>query len=197
MGAKDIPLHAMPKMRHFLSNNLPWSDLIDGGSFSLEALEDGVPVALADDLQITPFCVPHRDERSETVGFRVDGPNRSLAYIPDIDRWEDWDAMGSDGDGTLPIGKLEALLASVDSALVDGSFFDADELPGRDLSQIPHPRVVDTMARLRPLPSDIRGRLRFTHLNHSNPLLQPESEAWERVLAGGFGVAEEGETVGL
>jgi pyrroloquinoline quinone biosynthesis protein B len=203
MGATGIPLHAMPRMTGFLENNLPWSDLVDGGTFSLQPLEDEFPVPLGPNLRIMPFLVPHRDERSETVAYRIDGPNHCLAYIPDIDGWEAWDDLGiplpngKEYEDIRPNGIIEDMLEAVDHVLVDGTFYAASELPGRDLSRIPHPFVVDTMKRLAPLPASMRGRLRFTHFNHSNPLLQPGSAERRAVIEAGFELAEEGQRFGL
>ena len=53
-------------------------------------------------LRVTAIAVPHRDELSDTVGYRVRGPVRPrLLYVPDIDKWEKWDrrARGRGGGG--------------------------------------------------------------------------------------------------
>ena len=42
-----------------------------------------------------------------------------------------------------------------------------------------------------------KSRIRFIHLNHTNPALQPGSSARRAIEAAGFHVAEEGERVGL
>ena len=184
MAARGVPVYAMPRMAAFLKGNLPWSALLEGGHLRLEPLAADWPVALAADLSVTPLPLPHRDEHSETVGFLVRGPRRRLLYLPDIDGWEAWEARGE---------RIEDWLAEVDLALGHGTFFDADELPGRDLSRIPHPTVAATLRRLADLPAELRARLRFTHLNHSNPMLRPGSGARRRVIAAGFGLAEEGQ----
>ena len=108
----------MPRMRTFLAGSGPWSQLVALGNIDLTTMEEGIAVALAPGLRITPFLVPHRDEYTETVGFRIDGPGRSVLYLPDIDKWERWDVA------------IEELLEEVDVAYLDGSFFDGEELPG-------------------------------------------------------------------
>lgn len=192
MAAQGVPVYAMPRMADFLRGNLPWSDLIAGGHVLLEPMRAGSALELAPGLSLTPLVVPHRDEHTETVGFHVEGPTRSLLYIPDIDGWEHWERAGE---------RIEDWLERVDVALVDGTFFDESELPGRDLTKIPHPTVAATMERLAGLPEELRGRLRFTHLNHSNPLLRAGGAAGRaarrRVAAAGSGVAVEGEVVRL
>jgi len=59
--------------------------------------------------------------------------------------------------------------------LLDATFFSADELPGRDLSQISHPLATDTAEQLAGVDCDVR----LIHLNHSNPLHRfgPERQA--------------------
>jgi pyrroloquinoline quinone biosynthesis protein B len=185
MGASGVPVHAMPRMQAFLAGSGPWSQLVALGNIKLNDLEPGAAVALAPGLRITPFLVPHRDEYTETVGFRIEGPHRSVLYLPDIDKWERWDVA------------IEDLLEEVDVAYLDGSFFDGEELPGRDMSQIPHPFVIDSMRRWAELPAATRARVRFLHMNHTNPLLDPHSDAWRAVHEAGFHVARQGERVDL
>jgi pyrroloquinoline quinone biosynthesis protein B len=185
MGARGVPVHVMPRMRTFLADSGPWSQLVALGNIDLTTMEEGTAVALGPGLSITPFLVPHRDEYTETVGFRIDGPSRSVLYLPDIDKWERWDVT------------IEKLLEQVDVAYLDGSFFDGEELPGRDMSQIPHPFVIDSMRRWAELPAATRARVRFLHMNHTNPLLDPDSDASRAVREAGFRVARQGERVDL
>ena len=100
------------------------------------------------------------------VGYRIDGPVRSALYLPDIDSWEEWDAMGV---------RLEEVLATVDVAFLDATFFADGEIPGRDMSGFPHPFIRTTMNRLAPLPATERAKVVFIHLNHTNPALDPTS----------------------
>lgn len=179
MGASGIPVYAMPRMGEFLRSNGPWSQLVDYGNIELRSLDEGQPVALQRS-RITPFRVPHRDEYSETVGYRIEGPNRTAVFIPDIDKWEDWDT------------DLVELVKGVDYALLDATFYADGELPGRDMSQVRHPFVVESMARLASLSADERGRVWFIHFNHSNPLLDADSTESSAVLDAGFRIAREG-----
>ncbi|MEE8060335.1 MAG: hypothetical protein V3T16_00830, partial [Gemmatimonadales bacterium] len=79
----------------------------------------------------------------------------------------------------------------------DGSFFDDGEIPGRDMSDFPHPRMRQTMDLLQSQPDDVRARVRFIHLNHTNPALDPHSDARREIDRRGYRVAEEGERVEL
>jgi len=134
------------------------------------------------------LSVPHRPEYSEVVGYRIDGPHKSILFIPDIDSWEEWDDLGT---------HIEDLIEEVDVAYLDASFFDHNEIPGRDMSGFPHPPIVHSMERFAPLSAETKAKIRFIHLNHTNPALRPDSEARATIERNGFRVAEEMERVGL
>ncbi len=185
MGADHVPVYAMPRMTEFLRTNGPWGQLVTMGNIELRPLAAGEPVRLSERITVTPFLVPHRDEYSETVGFRIDGPGRSAVYIPDIDKWERWDR------------RIEDVIADADVAWLDGTFYDDGELPGRDMAAIPHPFITESMQRFGSLPAEQRDKIRFIHLNHTNPALRDGSPAREAVEAAGFHVAGEGERFGL
>ena len=187
MGAKDLPVYAMPRMAQYLTDNGPWSQLVRYGNIALQPLADGRPVDLGA-LKVTPLSVPHRQEFSEVVGFRIEGPTKKVLFIPDIDSWEQWDALGT---------RIEDEIAKVDVAYLDATFYAQGELPGRDMTKIPHPLIAWSMQRFAPLPASERTKVRFIHLNHTNPARFPDSEARRAVEAGGFRVAEEMERVCL
>jgi pyrroloquinoline quinone biosynthesis protein B len=188
IGSRNVPVHAMPRLAEFLTGNGPWSQLVRLGNILLVTMESGVAVPLDGRIRVTPFLVPHRQEFSEVVGFRIEGPMRSVLFIPDIDRWEDWDAQGT---------RIEDEIARVDVAYLDGTFFADGEIPGRDMSTFPHPFITKSMARFATLPAHERAKVRFIHLNHTNPALKRGSAARRAIESAGFRVAEEGERVEL
>lgn len=171
LGARRLPVWATQRMRQFISANAPWSALVANGNVDLR---DNADVDLGG-VRVTAVRVPHRDEYADTVGYVIAGPRAKVLFIPDIDRWELWDR------------DLRAMVESVDVAFLDATFFSGDELGGRDMSNVPHPLVTDTMARL----DGLGAKVRFIHLNHTNPLLDDASPVERR----GFRVAREGETV--
>jgi len=179
IGTTSISVHAMPRMQKFLETNGPWSQLVLLKNIELRPLEADKPVQLTESISVTPIIVPHRDEFSETVAFRISGPNQTVLYLPDIDKWSRWDRS------------IEQIVQEVDVALLDGTFFDAGELPGRDMSQIPHPLVTESLQQFSTLDSNIRSRVTFIHLNHTNPLLQSESPARRTINQSGMHVANE------
>lgn len=185
MGAQAVPVYAMPRLDTFLRNNGPWSQLVDLNNISLQPLRADSTIQLSDQLKITPVAVPHRDEYSETVGYRIEGPAKSLLFIPDIDKWERWERS------------LAEEIAKVDYAFLDATFFADGELPNRDMSKIPHPFVMETMELLQDLPLSEREKVHFIHLNHTNPLLLKRSPAHEQLRERGFRLAHEGQRLKL
>lgn len=176
MGAKEIPVYAMPKMKTFLESNGPWNQLVALNNISINEISDKGKINLNERLSITPFLVPHRDEYSETVGYKIEGPNKSLVFIPDIDKWQKWDQ------------DIKEVVSNNTYSLLDGTFYDIDELPGRDMSEIPHPFIVESMD----LFSDIvnKSGVYFIHLNHSNPALDSNSNAFDNIKKNGFHIAQ-------
>ena len=183
MGAKEIPVYAMPKMEFFLTNNGPWSQLVELNNIDIKSLKNNTSVRLNDNLSITPFLVPHRDEFSETVGYKIQGPNKSLIFIPDIDKWEKWNI------------NIQDVVQENDFSLLDGTFYDINELPGRDMSKIPHPFIVETIKVLEGVKNN--SSVHFIHLNHTNPALNASSNATKEIRKNGFNVAKRNQKFNL
>jgi pyrroloquinoline quinone biosynthesis protein B len=182
LGARGVPVYATARMARFLRENGPWSQLVSLGNVELREILPGRELELTPDLKVTPLGVPHREEFSDTVAFRVRGPARSILYVPDVDKWERWERSLADE------------VAGVEVALLDGTFEDLRELPGRRLSEVPHPLVEETLAQLAE--ARLRSRVLFVHLNHTNRLLR--DEAARRALAGrGARMARDGEMLPL
>ena len=175
MGAKETPVYAMPEMKQFLETNGPWNQLVRLNNISIQKINDNVAVQLNERLSITPFLVPHRDEYSETVGYKIEGPNKSLIFIPDIDKWDKWEV------------NVKELVKDNDYSLLDGTFYNIDELPGRDMSEIPHPFIVESINLLN---NTDKSGVHFIHINHSNPALNSNSDAFKNIINNGFGVAK-------
>ncbi len=185
IGAKNVPVYVMPRMGEFLSTNGPWDQLVRYKNIELRRMVADQPIQLNERISVTPFRVPHREEYTEVVGYRIDGPTRSVLFIPDIDKWERWDRS------------IEDLIAQVDVAYLDGTFYGEGELPNRNMADIPHPFIAESMQRFESLPAQEKAKVRFIHLNHTNPALQAGSAAREVITDAGFSVARELERVGL
>lgn len=188
MGAENMTVYAMPRMADFLAENGPWSQLVRYHNIILAIMAADQPEQLAADIVVTPFLVPHRQEFSEVAGYRIEGPNKTAIFIPDIDSWEDWDAEDT---------RIEDVIRDADVAYLDATFFADGEIPGRDMSGFPHPFVSHSMDRFSSLPENEQAKVRFIHMNHTNPLLAPNAPERRIVNKNGFNIAEEGEAICL
>jgi len=184
-GADSIPVYAMPRMLQFLKNNGPWSQLVTLKNIQLRALQDQQSVQLAGAVKVIPFLVPHRDEFSETVGFQIISAHKKLLFIPDIDKWQRWKT------------DVRQKIKQVDYALLDATFFAAGEIKNRDMSEIPHPFVAESMAFFSGLSLADKNKVIFIHFNHTNPLLIDGSDAQKAVQTAGYHFAREGMRIGL
>lgn len=182
MGTNRIPVYVMPKMKTFLEGNGPWSQLVELENISLQKLKSDSTFSLNENIKVKPFLVPHRDEFSETVGYEITINNKYLIFIPDIDKWEKWDE------------NIMELIKKVDYAFLDATFYKNGELK-RDMSEIPHPFVEESMELFSNLSKTDKQKVYFIHFNHTNPLLIEESSAQKEVLEKGFNLAKEGQMI--
>jgi pyrroloquinoline quinone biosynthesis protein B len=180
VNTKGMPLWCTEKMGAFLTKNAPWDRLVSQKNVALKPVRSGEAVALPDGISVTPISVPHRAEYTDTVGYYIAGSRSKILYIPDTSPWHVW---------STPM--LDAL-DGVDVALLDGTFYSGDELPGRDISKIGHPLIVDTMKRLESRVKSGKLAVYFVHLNHTNPALDPTSAARKAIEQRGFHVAHAG-----
>ncbi|MGK6344320.1 MBL fold metallo-hydrolase [Chryseobacterium sp. DT-3] len=185
MNSEKVPVYAMPKLKSFLENNGPWSQLVHINNISIKELQNEIPTQISSRLQVTPIQVPHRDEYSETVGYTIKGPNKKALFIPDIDKWGKWKY------------NITELIKNVDYAFLDATFYDAEEIGFRNISDIPHPFVVESMEMFKNLSARDKKKIHFIHFNHTNKLLIPNSKETKTVLANGFNIARLGDEVAL
>ena len=185
MGAKNIPVFCMPKMKKFLSINAPWNQLIKFKNIILKELINDIELKLSNQLFIEPFLVPHRDEFSETVGFKIMGTKNSVIFIPDIDKWNKWDQ------------DIFKVIQHTSIAFIDGTFYSQNEIPHRDMSEIPHPFIIETMELLYSLKSIHKNKVHFIHLNHSNPAIKEKNAASNIIKSKQFKIAREGQVFDL
>jgi len=187
ISAPGIPAYCTPRMADYLTNNGPWSQLVEQENIALRRVTPGTPFDL-EGLSITPIAVPHRDEFSDTVAFRIRGPAHTVLYIPDCAPWRKWRA---------PFPDPTSIFDGVDIALVDGCFHSVDELPGRHIEAIGHPLMVETMDLLQDRVTAASLAVYFTHMNHSNAALDPASDARRAVESRGFHLMQEGQVIDL
>jgi len=177
INSNKVPLFVMPKMKEFLTNNGPWSQLVENQNVAINSLKDEKTVQLSEDIEVTPFLVPHRDEFSETVGYKIKGPNKSALFIPDIDKWEKWEKS------------IVEEIKQVDYAFVDATFYSGIEMNNRDISEIPHPFVVESFQKFENLNKEEKNKIIFIHFNHTNPIIHSKSKETQLVIEQGYRIA--------
>ena len=186
LNASGLRLYASPSMHALIERTPQWSLMVDQGVFSAQPISSGAIQMLSESVRVEPLAVPHRAELSDMHAFVVRGPNKSVLFLPDHDRWEDTLAY----HGVSTIREWLAKL-SVDVALVDGTFWSSDELSGRSQLDVPHPPVAETLERLGPK-RDGDPEIIFIHLNHTNPLYFETSEQHRVLTELGWQVGQQG-----
>ena len=184
-NSRDVPVFAMTRMKGFLIKNGPWSQLFKINNIKINNINHQEEIKLSNNLSITPFLVPHRDEFSETVGFKINGPKKSILFIPDIDKWGKWNK------------NLIQEIKKADLALLDGTFYDSKEVNNRNISEIPHPFIIETMDLFKEENNSEKSKINFIHLNHTNPLLDTSSAAFKKVKESGFNTAQYKDIINL
>ena len=184
LGSKDLLVRVLPRMSKFLQNNGPWSQLVDINNIKIEEINFESSTNELSNIIVTPVQVPHRDEYSETAGYIIEGKNKKALFIPDIDKWEKWDR------------DLSQLAKEFDFLLIDATFYDSKEI-NRDISEIPHPLVTETIDLLSGLDLKNRNKVYFIHMNHTNMMLDPNSELSKLVNGKGFNIARLGQKLFL
>lgn len=181
LAADAVRVVGPPATIGLLKANEPWQTMARDGFITFEALQPDEPLHVTPNATVTPIPVPHRSEwATDTVAYRVEGPSQAALYLPDIDAWDNWERT------------LEAEVGRVNVALLDGTFWEPFPIPG-----VPHPPVRETVERLQAIVNRDRARIVFTHLNHSNPLVDPDSLESREVRQRGFAVAREGDRITL
>ena len=159
LGAKGVKVHVMPKMANYLRSNGPWSQLVNLKNISLIEEKFDSAAVLSARIKVIPLQVPHRDEFSETAGFRIKTSALGYLFVPDIDKWSKWDRG------------LVNELNNVDVAFLDGTFLSITELPFRNIKTIPHPLISETIKILENEADSIKNKVVFIHFNHTNKLM--------------------------
>jgi len=180
LGGHKVPVYAMPRMGNFLETNGPWDQLVELGNIEINRLEHDSLINLNIALKVVPFLVPHRDEYSETVGYKIIGANKSALFIPDIDKWETWERS------------IIEEVKNVDYAFLDATFFRNGELD-RDMSQIPHPFITQTTTRFENESFKTKSKIYFIHFNHTNPAIKEKHKLKDSIQALGFNFAKQGD----
>ncbi len=184
LGKKGTKVYAMPKMRSFLETNGPWSQLITLQNIEIQNLQNDATIVLNNRLKVTPFLVPHRDEFSETVGYKIEGSKKTALFIPDIDKWNTWKKS------------IIEEVKKVDYAFLDATFFNQNEVK-RAMTEVPHPFIQETINLFKNESIATKNKVIFIHFNHTNPALQKDSKERKQIENLGFRFAFEGQNYEL
>ena len=185
LNSKLVNVYAMPRMKKFLEENGPWSQLVSLQNISIIELSNESKISIDSNVIVQPVEVPHRAEFSETVGYKIYGPNKTALFIPDIDKWYLWEKSIVDE------------IKQVDYSIIDATFYDSKEVNYRDVSEIPHPFVTESMDLFNSIDIKEKNKIYFIHLNHTNPLINKDSDQYKLVRSKGYNVAEEGMKLNL
>ena len=185
LNASNIPIYVMPEMSDFIQLNKAFNFLIESGNIFLELIHEDRPIKLKNNSFINPFLVPHRNEMSETVGYRIQSNKKTIIYLPDIDSWEDWDC------------DIITLVKNNNHLFIDGTFYDKNEIQDRNILNIPHPPITETVQKLLMLNTKEKNKIFFTHLNHSNVLIHENYPETINLINEGYGIAFDGQTINI
>ncbi len=173
-NTKKIPLFSSASNLEFLQSHEPFATLIRNKNLIPYAIYPDQEFTIKE-LTIMPFEVPHRNEFGNTLGIEIIGRKR-LVYIPDMDYLSQ---------------KTIDIIQNSDISLIDGTFFSNHEIPRQE--NVPHPPILQSIKKLNPELSQII----FTHLNHTNPALNIQSNEYSQIKEMGFDVADEGRSFNI
>jgi pyrroloquinoline quinone biosynthesis protein B len=193
MGLREVDVYLSPKNKGVFDNR---SDIVlmeDEGNIRTHSKNFYHPFEPKDgcgfSLQFIP--IPHRSELGDNAAIIIKAEGKSILFMPDQDSWGE----------TLDYHSKENIrdflkMFDIDEALIDGTFWNMNELPRRDISKIPHPTIQETIQLLG---SKREGdpEISFLHLNHSNPVNDFGSEQREVVEENGWKISEMGNVLKL
>lgn len=187
-GAAGLEVHAPAPALHALADTRAVLDTY--AQWSWRAVEPRRPLELAGGLVVTAHPVSGKrpkyagrstEDGTWVVAYRFADPatGGSLLYAPCLAAWPD---------------EFDDLLAASDVALLDGTFHAASEMgsatgEGGGQAAMGHLPIVDSLPLLRRHPCVRRV---YTHLNNTNPVLDPSSAEHDRLLESGVEVLPDG-----
>ena len=177
LNSKNIKLRCSDSVVDYTMNHPIWKKLIERGNLTFAKFQSK---------NIIPIEVPHRAKDFDTHALLFKGKNNNLLFLPDHDTWEETlELVGYDN----PKEWFSSL--DVDVVLLDGTFWNTNELKTRVQSRVPHPSVTETIDLIGDRKEN-DPRIIFIHLNHTNPLHYPDSEEYQKLASLGWEVGEEG-----
>ena len=177
LNSKNVKLRCSESVVDYIMQHPIWKKLVLRGNITFDKY-------FSDD--IVPVKVPHRAKDFDTHALLFKGQNNNLLFLPDHDTWEETlELVGYDN----PKEWFSSL--DVDLVLLDGTFWNNNELKTRVQSRVPHPSVTETIDLIGDRKEN-DPRIIFVHLNHTKPLHYPDSEEYQKLTSLGWEVGEEG-----
>lgn len=191
MDTDNLSVYCTADMKEYIMNNEPFKLLAERGHIRLHETRDGERIKIISKSKsesgfesgsgsgsgsVEFRQVAHRCLNTDTVSFMIRGSKRTLYYLSDIDEWTE--------------NALDNVRAA-DIAIVDGTFYDRDEIDRYD--EVPHPCIRKTIE----LTEDFETDIKFTHLNHTNPALRKDSQERREIQNRGFQVVKTGMEITL
>jgi pyrroloquinoline quinone biosynthesis protein B len=176
-STKNIPVYVTPEVKIFFLSNKPFSYLIERKQIDLYDFIVSKSYSMDKDLIITPFEVIHRNEDGNTIGLEIENTNtrKKIIYIPDID---------------MLTPKIKEKIIKVDYVIFDGTFYSNNEIPNQN--EVPHPTMKSIIKEFGSRPEK---NFYFTHMNHSNPTVNPDSNEIKQLKELGYNITKEGQII--
>ena len=178
-GSNKFPIYVTQDNFNFLRENKPFSYLFSRNNLSFQKISPGKIIILDKSVDIIPFKVPHRNEDGNTIGLEIISKkgNKKVIYIPDIDYLTD---------------NIKSRIKKSDKVIFDGSFYSKGELIRQ--KEIPHPSITEVIHELG---KQSENKFHFTHFNHTNPVLNPDSKEKKGVTILNYIIANDGDEIEL
>lgn len=177
LNSKNIKLRCSNSVMDYVMAHPIWKKLIIRGNLTFAEYFSE---------QIVPLKVPHRSQDFDTYALFFNGKKNNVLFLPDHDTWkETLDIVGFES----PKDWFNSL--NVDIVLLDGTFWNSDELKTRVQANVPHPTVSETLDLIGERSKE-DPRIIFIHLNHTNPLHYPDSEEYQKVDKMGWEIGYQG-----
>ena len=193
MGLREVDVYLSPNNKDIFDNRSDIELMEDEGNIRTHSKNFYRPFepkgGCGFSLQFIP--IPHRSELGDNAAIIIKAEEKSILFMPDQDSWRD----------TLDYHSKDNIrdflkMFDIDEALIDGTFWSMDELPGRDISKIPHPTIEDSI-KLLGRKKEEDPEISFLHLNHSNPVNDLGSKQRKIVEKKGWKISEMGDVVKL
>ncbi len=180
-----IPVYCSHYVASIIRSSRIFKSLVDGNFIDIIEFGDGDVLDVVDwrgrrtGLKFEAFKVPHREDFTDTYGFKVFDKKSSIVYIPDIK--------------TLSNNILSRIEGS-NALFFEGTFYWEDELwrisgIRRTSTELGHIPMVESLSILKELQVNLKY---YIHLNHTNPTLRSNSDERRTIEKAGLKIAFDG-----